>query len=242
MCASALGLLGIRRAVFGPGNDKFGGCGSILSLHLGLHDRNMARPTTATATGAATAERTSNSAQTATINSVASAASSIAVEDGANDPIAAQVITSAVAHFNFVHGGSSDDGNSSISPLQPDIDSAGERDAVVSEGPSACGCGGSAPSSASASSSTTSACPHHPYAVTRGVRSDEAIALLQTFYSRGNERGEFEFQPSAAATIAHQMAHCHIICSCLGLVSFRCSTHATSQGSATCHCCECRCG
>ncbi|KAJ0985288.1 hypothetical protein J5N97_003644 [Dioscorea zingiberensis] len=33
MCASALSILGIRKVYYGCGNDKFGGCGSILSLH-----------------------------------------------------------------------------------------------------------------------------------------------------------------------------------------------------------------
>lgn len=33
MCASALRQIGVRRVVFGCGNDKFGGCGSVLSLH-----------------------------------------------------------------------------------------------------------------------------------------------------------------------------------------------------------------
>ena len=33
MCAGALSLLGVRRVVFGCKNDRFGGNGSILSLH-----------------------------------------------------------------------------------------------------------------------------------------------------------------------------------------------------------------
>ena len=33
MCAYALNLAGVRRVVFGTHNDKFGGNGSILSLH-----------------------------------------------------------------------------------------------------------------------------------------------------------------------------------------------------------------
>nr|GMD27378.1 tRNA-specific adenosine deaminase 2 [Ipomoea batatas] len=33
MCAAALSFLGIKEAYYGCGNDKFGGCGSILSLH-----------------------------------------------------------------------------------------------------------------------------------------------------------------------------------------------------------------
>ncbi|GMY35255.1 tRNA-specific adenosine deaminase TAD2 isoform X2 [Fagus crenata] len=35
MCASALSILGIKEVCYGCANDKFGGCGSILSLHLG---------------------------------------------------------------------------------------------------------------------------------------------------------------------------------------------------------------
>ena len=34
MCAYALNLSGIKHVVFGCENDKFGGNGSILSLHL----------------------------------------------------------------------------------------------------------------------------------------------------------------------------------------------------------------
>ncbi|KAI8922882.1 cytidine deaminase-like protein [Entophlyctis helioformis] len=33
MCASALRQLGIRRVVYGCGNDKFGGCGSVFNVH-----------------------------------------------------------------------------------------------------------------------------------------------------------------------------------------------------------------
>ena len=33
MCAAALAQLGLRRCFFGCSNEKFGGCGSILSLH-----------------------------------------------------------------------------------------------------------------------------------------------------------------------------------------------------------------
>lgn len=33
MCAGALSLLGIRQVFYGARNDKFGGCGSIMSIH-----------------------------------------------------------------------------------------------------------------------------------------------------------------------------------------------------------------
>ncbi|XP_074573536.1 tRNA-specific adenosine deaminase TAD2 isoform X2 [Curcuma longa] len=33
MCATALSILGIRKVCYGCANDKFGGCGSVLSLH-----------------------------------------------------------------------------------------------------------------------------------------------------------------------------------------------------------------
>lgn len=33
MCAGALALLGFGQVYFGCGNDRFGGCGSILSVH-----------------------------------------------------------------------------------------------------------------------------------------------------------------------------------------------------------------
>ncbi|GAA0174643.1 deaminase [Lithospermum erythrorhizon] len=44
MCASALSYLGIREVYYGCSNDKFGGCGSILSLHMirpGSSSRNQ---------------------------------------------------------------------------------------------------------------------------------------------------------------------------------------------------------
>ena len=34
MCASAISQIGIKKAVFGASNDRFGGCGSVLSLQL----------------------------------------------------------------------------------------------------------------------------------------------------------------------------------------------------------------
>eukprot|EP00761_Pharyngomonas_kirbyi_P011096 gb/GECH01011120.1/.p1 GENE.gb/GECH01011120.1/~~gb/GECH01011120.1/.p1 ORF type:complete len:150 (+),score=30.90 gb/GECH01011120.1/:1-450(+) len=44
MCASALQLLGIQRVVYGCGNDRFGGCGSILSIHKIESLSNQSRP------------------------------------------------------------------------------------------------------------------------------------------------------------------------------------------------------
>eukprot|EP01006_Ploeotia_vitrea_P063506 TRINITY_DN85663_c0_g1_i1.p1 TRINITY_DN85663_c0_g1~~TRINITY_DN85663_c0_g1_i1.p1 ORF type:complete len:198 (+),score=75.78 TRINITY_DN85663_c0_g1_i1:3-596(+) len=35
MCASALRLLGIRKVYFGCSNERFGGCGSVFTLHQG---------------------------------------------------------------------------------------------------------------------------------------------------------------------------------------------------------------
>lgn len=35
MCASALGWMGIRHVYYGCANDKFGGCGSIFTMHDG---------------------------------------------------------------------------------------------------------------------------------------------------------------------------------------------------------------
>ncbi|KAK4757801.1 hypothetical protein SAY87_019102 [Trapa incisa] len=40
MCASALSILGIKEVYYGCANDKFGGCGSILSLHSGSLERH----------------------------------------------------------------------------------------------------------------------------------------------------------------------------------------------------------
>ncbi|WZZ89784.1 hypothetical protein YC2023_118363 [Brassica napus] len=34
MCASTLSFLGIKEVYYACGNDKFGGCGSVLLLHL----------------------------------------------------------------------------------------------------------------------------------------------------------------------------------------------------------------
>lgn len=38
MCAGALSFLGIKEAYYGCANDKFGGCGSVLSLHSSSSD------------------------------------------------------------------------------------------------------------------------------------------------------------------------------------------------------------
>ena len=34
MCAGALSLLGFKRVIYGCPNDKFGGCGSVLDIHV----------------------------------------------------------------------------------------------------------------------------------------------------------------------------------------------------------------
>ncbi|KAF9591903.1 hypothetical protein IFM89_009511 [Coptis chinensis] len=39
MCASALSIIGIRAVYYGCANDRFGGCGSILSLHSSSSDK-----------------------------------------------------------------------------------------------------------------------------------------------------------------------------------------------------------
>ena len=41
MCAGVLRQLGIKRVVFGCGNDRFGGCGSVLSLHNDMPNRQF---------------------------------------------------------------------------------------------------------------------------------------------------------------------------------------------------------
>lgn len=33
MCADAIGIVGIRKVVYGCANDRFGGCGTVLSIH-----------------------------------------------------------------------------------------------------------------------------------------------------------------------------------------------------------------
>lgn len=40
MCAAALSIIGIKEVYYGCANDKFGGCGSILSLHAGGGDQS----------------------------------------------------------------------------------------------------------------------------------------------------------------------------------------------------------
>ncbi|KAK6942018.1 Cytidine and deoxycytidylate deaminase domain [Dillenia turbinata] len=41
MCAAALSILGIKKVYYGCANDKFGGCGSILSLHSGSSEHQF---------------------------------------------------------------------------------------------------------------------------------------------------------------------------------------------------------
>ncbi|XP_030441435.2 uncharacterized protein LOC115663586 [Syzygium oleosum] len=38
MCATALSIIGIKEVYYGCANDKFGGCGSILSMHSSSFD------------------------------------------------------------------------------------------------------------------------------------------------------------------------------------------------------------
>ena len=40
MCAAALQIINICRVVYGCANDRFGGCGSILSIHSDLYDKD----------------------------------------------------------------------------------------------------------------------------------------------------------------------------------------------------------
>ena len=44
MCAAALSQVGIGKVYFGCRNDKFGGCGSILSLHYDIHPNHNGYP------------------------------------------------------------------------------------------------------------------------------------------------------------------------------------------------------
>ncbi|MQM14822.1 hypothetical protein Taro_047756 [Colocasia esculenta] len=44
MCAAALSILGIKEVFYGCANDKFGGCGSILSLHEGESEQPSGCP------------------------------------------------------------------------------------------------------------------------------------------------------------------------------------------------------
>ncbi|KAL2554124.1 Cytidine/deoxycytidylate deaminase family protein [Forsythia ovata] len=39
MCAAALSIIGIKEVYYGCANDKFGGCGSILSLHMNSSEK-----------------------------------------------------------------------------------------------------------------------------------------------------------------------------------------------------------
>lgn len=39
MCATALSLLEIKEVVFGCTNDRFGGCGTVLSMHNGIYNK-----------------------------------------------------------------------------------------------------------------------------------------------------------------------------------------------------------
>lgn len=52
MCASALRQIGVRRVVYGAGNDKFGGCGTVLSIHDDQPFASAAASASASASGA----------------------------------------------------------------------------------------------------------------------------------------------------------------------------------------------
>lgn len=44
MCASALRQVGIRKVFFGAGNDRFGGCGSVVSINQDSQDQSHGTP------------------------------------------------------------------------------------------------------------------------------------------------------------------------------------------------------
>ncbi|KAJ3159775.1 tRNA(adenine34) deaminase [Geranomyces michiganensis] len=44
MCASALRQMGIRKVYYGCGNDKFGGCGSVFSIHEDVANHGSGYP------------------------------------------------------------------------------------------------------------------------------------------------------------------------------------------------------
>lgn len=44
MCAAALRIVKISKVVYGCANDRFGGCGSILSIHSNLHNEDTHEP------------------------------------------------------------------------------------------------------------------------------------------------------------------------------------------------------
>lgn len=176
MCASALSRIGVRRAVFGPGNDKFGGCGSILSIHLGLHTPGGAHARPSLDSGSPAAVALAKDQSTASVQ---------------EDPEADTVIAAALAHFEkaaVAKGGSKRDEpaqHASTGTLGP------QHACQCCAVPSASGDAAASASSYHLHTGThtgASECGYRSYAVTRGVRSSEAIALLQRFYSRGNER------------------------------------------------------
>ncbi|KAL9233304.1 hypothetical protein vseg_008323 [Gypsophila vaccaria] len=51
MCAAALSYIGIKEVYYGCANDKFGGCGSILSLHTNSSSQSIAKETGYKCTG-----------------------------------------------------------------------------------------------------------------------------------------------------------------------------------------------
>lgn len=175
MCASVLSRVGIRRAVYGPGNDKFGGCGSICSIHAGMHAGAHHLPVPGVAPGVASTG--GNSGGGAGTGGGGAALMPAGVDDAAT---AAAVIASALAHARSQGLAVGDDAGTVAGA--PESGASSSAAAVP-----LCCCG-----SATCDASTPAACcAYRPFDVVRGVRSDEAVALLQSFYSRGNVRGEW---------------------------------------------------
>ncbi|XP_056163610.1 tRNA-specific adenosine deaminase TAD2-like isoform X1 [Syzygium oleosum] len=51
MCAAALSIIGLKEVYYGCANDKFGGCGSIMSLHSSSSEAHISFERTSSSTG-----------------------------------------------------------------------------------------------------------------------------------------------------------------------------------------------
>jgi len=174
MCAAALSAIGVAHVIFGPGNDKFGGCGSVLALHEGAHGGSGRRGAGGAIVGrapqaAGEPQEDARVVDWEAINSEAGAAS---------------VLAGALAHVERV-GSSGALARGGLAGAAEGGADARAHSAHAREG-AAGDTGAAVPVMARCTGGGT--CPYAAYAVTRDVRSPEAIALLQTFYARGNER------------------------------------------------------
>jgi tRNA(Arg) A34 adenosine deaminase TadA len=178
MCAAALSLVRIHEVVCGASNERFGGCGSVLSIHRdgcgACGGAGGQLPTSA----ASPADQGLNLGTDPVLNLGPGLPGSEGVVGSVAVPLA------AVEGMNVV-GGSIRGTVGSMKRWQRGGDDAGDDGA--GDGVHSCRRSGQRPPFHAAADAA--AAGRHAYPVRRGLFRDEAVALLTEFYAAGNPSG-----------------------------------------------------